>query len=132
LAAAAEAEPTAAVREAPEDDEAVEVGAVATDVAPAAKDTVRAEESSVDSEPQAVAAPPAKPKVAPAKLTVVVIPWGEVWVNGERRGTSPVRNLSLRPGRYRVAAGQGKPMVSKVVRLRSGQSQTLELDVTKR
>jgi serine/threonine protein kinase len=129
-ASAAESDPTTAVREAPEDDEPSEAGA--TDIAPTAKDPIRAEESSVASERQAVAAPPAKPKVAPAKLTVVVIPWGEVWVNGERRGTSPVRNLSLRPGRYRVAAGQGKPMVSKVVRLRSGQSQTLELDVTKR
>lgn len=84
------------------------------------------------------ARPPPKPKrrsdvaaLAPASLTVVVYPWGDIWINGKARGSAPLRNLSLKPGRYRISAGQGKPTVTQTVRLRSGEKKKLKLDVTK-
>jgi hypothetical protein len=71
------------------------------------------------------------PAVPPASLTVVVYPWGDVWINGKPRGAGPLRNLSLKPGRYRIAAGQGEPVVSQTIRLRSGEERKIKLDVTK-
>jgi serine/threonine protein kinase len=73
--------------------------------------------------------PPAA--AAPASLTVVVYPWGDVWINGKRRGAAPLKGLSLKPGRYEISAGQGKPTVTQTIRLRSGQQRKLRLDVTK-
>jgi len=84
------------------------------------------------------ARPPPKPKrrsnvaaLAPASLTVVVYPWGDVWINGKARGSAPLKNVSLKPGRYQISAGQGKPTVAQTVRLRSGEKKKLKLDVTK-
>ncbi len=68
---------------------------------------------------------------APASLTVVVYPWGDVWINGKPRGTAPLKNLSLKPGRYRIGAGQGEPTVTQTIRLRPGQKKKMKLDVTK-
>jgi serine/threonine protein kinase len=68
---------------------------------------------------------------APAKLTVIVYPWGSVWINGRPRGSAPLKNLSLKPGRYEVSAGQGEPTVTRTIRLRPGQQRKLKLDVTK-
>jgi serine/threonine protein kinase len=68
---------------------------------------------------------------APASLTVIVYPWGDVWINGKPRGASPLKNLSLKPGRYRIAAGQGEPTVTRTIRLQPGQEKKLKLDVTK-
>lgn len=67
----------------------------------------------------------------PASLTVVVYPWGDVWINGRRRGPAPLKNLALKPGRYRIDAGQGQPTVTRTIRLRPGQEKKLRLDVTK-
>jgi hypothetical protein len=76
--------------------------------------------------------PRAEPVVqAPASLTVVVYPWGDVWINGTPRGTAPLKNLALKPGRYRIGAGQGEPTVTQTIRLRPGQKKKLKLDVTK-
>lgn len=85
-------------------------------------------------------APPPKPtpnpmprvtRSSPASLTIVVYPWGDVWINGQRRGAAPLKNLSLKPGRYTIGAGQGDPTVSRTIRLRSGEKRKLKLDVTK-
>ena len=88
--------------------------------------------------PSTDASPPSKPKraerplaTAPASLTVVVYPWGDVWINGQRRGSAPLKSLSLKPGRYEIAAGQGEPTVTQTIRLRSGENKKLKLDVTK-
>ncbi len=80
--------------------------------------------------------PAPKPRVqpvaqAPASLTIVVYPWGNVWINGKARGASPLKNLSLKPGRYRIEAGQGEPSVTRTVRLRPGEEKKLKLDVRK-
>jgi serine/threonine-protein kinase len=76
-------------------------------------------------------APPAVPAVLPARLTVVVFPWGSVWINGRSKGSAPIKSLTLEPGRYKVAAGRGKPSKTKTVRLRAGQRKRLEFDLTK-
>jgi len=77
----------------------------------------------------------ASPTVAlpPATLTVVVHPWGDVWINGKSRGPAPLKNVSLKPGRYRISAGQGEQTVTQTIRLRSGEQKKvkLKLDVTK-
>ncbi|MBT8468020.1 MAG: hypothetical protein KJN97_04645, partial [Deltaproteobacteria bacterium] len=74
---------------------------------------------------------PEVPAVRPASLTVFVFPWGDVWIDGKRKGTAPVRNVSLKPGRYKISAGRGKPSKTKVIRLRDAQRKTVEFDLTK-
>lgn len=73
---------------------------------------------------------PVAPSVRPARLTVVVFPWGEVWINGRRRGAAPLRDVSLKPGRYKISAGQGKPTKTKVIRLGEAQRKTVQFDLT--
>jgi hypothetical protein len=62
---------------------------------------------------------------------VVVFPWGEVWINGEAKGSAPLKNQSLKPGRYKVTAGQGTAAKTRVVRLAPGEEKTLRFDLTK-
>jgi len=119
--AAAEA-PAPAERVGPEDPEEAEA---ATDKG-----------TSIERSREARASPKLKPSpppaaVPPASLSVVVYPWGDVWINGKSRGSAPLKNISLKPGRYRISAGQGQPTVSQTIRLRSGQQKKLKLDVTK-
>ncbi len=77
----------------------------------------------------------AAPAVAapPAVLTVIVYPWGDVWINGKSRGPAPLKNVSLKPGRYRISAGQGAQTVTQTIQLRSGEEKRvkLKLDVAK-
>jgi hypothetical protein len=63
-------------------------------------------------------------------LKVHVFPWGDVWINGRRRGAAPLERVVLKPGRYRVSAGQGKPSQTKRVVLKEGERKTLEFDLT--
>jgi hypothetical protein len=139
--AAATDEARAAAPTAPDDEPpAVEESATvvetdaAEDATPAKPEEVLAEDSPRDAAIPAASKPrrtaPAVP-VAPATLTVVVYPWGDVWINGKRRGAAPLKNISLKPGRYRIGAGQGNPTVTQTIRLRSGETRKLKLDVTK-
>ncbi|MGB5809225.1 MAG: hypothetical protein WBG86_01770, partial [Polyangiales bacterium] len=111
---------------------AVSAGAVETP--PAAKPTKPdASDESTGAARQDTAAStgePAEKAVAPARLSVEVFPWGEVWINGRRRGTAPLKNIVLKPGRYRVAAGRDSPTETRVVRLRPGQRDTVRFDLT--
>ena len=75
-----------------------------------------------------VAAPAPPPK--PAHLDVIVIPWGEIWINGKRQGAAPIMDKTLKPGRYRISAGQEGPSQSKTVRLRPGERKTVNFDLT--
>ena len=99
-----------------------------TGVEPFADEPVREEPPNAEPEvPGSAAQPeqeaenrPAEPKrktpptaLAPASLTVVVYPWGDVWINGKPRGSAPLKSLSLKPGRYEISAGQGKPAVTQ-------------------
>jgi hypothetical protein len=66
---------------------------------------------------------------APAHLTVLVSPWGSVWINGETRGGAPLKNATLKAGRYKVSAGQGSPTKTQSIRLRAGQRKTIRFDL---
>ena len=142
------AEPTAAEPTVPEPTVAEPAAARSTPVKATAEEPTPKEtvvEKPVVEEPVAeesanreVKSAPAKPKrkklpaaVTPASLTVVVYPWGDVWINGKPRGRAPLKSLSLKPGRYEISAGQGRPLVTQTIRLRSGQQKKLRLDVTK-
>ncbi len=81
-------------------------------------------------DPTDAATPPVFAPPAPARLTVLVSPWGSVWINGKARGSAPLKNASLEPGRYKVSAGQGSPSETRTVRLRAGQRKTIRFDLT--
>ncbi len=73
---------------------------------------------------------PAVQAPEPARLTVIVFPWGNVWINGKPRGAAPLRGKSLPPGRYKVGVGRQSPSKSRTVRLRAGERRTLQFDLT--
>jgi len=69
--------------------------------------------------------PPAVPK--DGTLTLAIAPWGEVVVNGERRGVSPpLKQLVLKPGTYKVEVrnGNAQPYVAEVT-VKPGQASPL-------
>jgi non-specific serine/threonine protein kinase len=89
------------------------------------------------SPPRATAAatrPPARPAPTPAPasetgtLRLSVAPWGEVWVNGEKRGISPpLRELRLPAGTYQIELrNPGLPSHSRAVQLQDGESIAVE------
>jgi hypothetical protein len=67
----------------------------------------------------------------PADLTVIVFPWGDVWINGKAKGSAPLKNQPLKPGRYKVSAGQGTATKTRTVRLAPEEEKTLYFDLTK-
>lgn len=67
---------------------------------------------------------------APARLTVLVSPWGNVWINGKPRGAAPLKNATLEPGRYQVSAGQGSPSQTRTIHLRPGHRKTIRFTLT--
>ncbi|MFJ3052430.1 hypothetical protein [Pseudomonas nitroreducens] len=75
---------------------------------------------------------PTPPRSAPAPvatgtLSVVVQPWGEVWIDGRKRGISPpLFKLQLPPGSYRIELrNPDLPAYSQDVQISAGQSVTL-------
>ena len=77
--------------------------------------------------------PEAKPDRSTARkadLTVAVFPWGKVWINGKARGTAPLKNQTLKPGVYKISAGQGSPAQTQTIRLRPGEHKTVVFDLT--
>jgi len=71
--------------------------APATDPAPAKTDPAQAEEDE-DTQSSTIASP------APwVRVRLDIHPWGEVWINGVRRGVSPpLKEIRLAPGQYNV------------------------------
>jgi serine/threonine protein kinase len=65
----------------------------------------------------------------PARLTVIVFPWGNVWVNGKQMGLAPLEDEQLKPGQYKIGAGQGSPTRTRTVRLRAGQRKTVSFEL---
>lgn len=93
-----------------------------------------AEQQAIESRAPPKKVRPAPPAVAPSrpgKLTVVVFPWGDVWVNDKRRGPAPLNIDPLKAGRYKISAGQSGPSHTQSVRIRPGQHKTLHFDLTK-
>ncbi|MBW2628276.1 MAG: hypothetical protein JRE45_11695 [Deltaproteobacteria bacterium] len=75
--------------------------------------------------------PPAAVSPRPARLTVIVFPWGNVWINGKPHGPAPLKSERLKPGRYKISVGQEGPFKTQTIRLRPGQRKTLDFDLTK-
>ncbi len=76
-------------------------------------------------------APPPVTRPASARLTVLVSPWGRVWINGKPQGVAPLKNKVLKPGRYRISAGQDGPSQSRNIVLREGARNTIRFDLAK-
>ncbi|MBW2507770.1 MAG: protein kinase [Deltaproteobacteria bacterium] len=68
--------------------------------------------------------------LVPAKLTVIAIPWGNVWIDGKPAGNSPLKDVAISPGRHEISVGRGSPTKSETVRLKPGQRKTIRLDLT--
>ncbi|MEM7437071.1 MAG: protein kinase [Myxococcota bacterium] len=82
---------------------------------------------------QAKSSPPkatVDPKT-PARLTVTVVPWGNIWINGKPWGPAPLDSERLPPGTYKVSVGQRAPDVTRRVRLRPGQKRTVRFDLSR-
>jgi len=65
--------------------------------------------------------------IAKGSLTVLVFPYGKVWVDGALRGESPV-SLELDVGTHEVTAGQRVPGASKSVVVRKGEHAQVVFD----
>ncbi|MFZ1862666.1 MAG: serine/threonine-protein kinase [Polyangiales bacterium] len=70
------------------------------------------------------------PRVHSAYLSVFVFPWGRVWIDGRPYGKAPLQEVSLKPGKYKVSAGQEAASETKTVRLQSGDRRTIQFDLT--
>jgi len=82
--------------------------------------------------PQAEAPPapaPASRRAPPADgvVTLAIAPWGEVLINGERRGVSPpLTKVQLPPGSYAIEVRNGDALPFKAtIEVKAGKSQTL-------
>ena len=75
--------------------------------------------------------PRERPKRAPqtGKVTVTVIPWGDVWIDGQLWGPAPLRGEPLKAGTYRISVGRGKPERTRQVRLKAGERRAVEFDL---
>ncbi len=75
--------------------------AVSPVTAPAAPEAPAADKTSRPPEP---AAPPPKP----GTVNLAIQPWGEIYVDGAKRGISPpIKSISLTPGKHRIEVRNG-------------------------
>jgi eukaryotic-like serine/threonine-protein kinase len=77
------------------------------------------------------ATPPEAPgeEGATAQLELSVTPWGNVWVDHRYLGRAPT-TVRVTPGSHQVQAGFDSPQMSRTVRVRSGQRQHVDFDLT--
>ena len=68
----------------------------------------------------------ARASEAPATLSVIVIPFGDVWVDGRHVGTAPL-DVEVPAGRHVVAAGEGSPTKRTTVQVTPGQRRRVVL-----
>jgi|GEM_PF-2608156 len=64
------------------------------------------------------------------RINVVVLPWGTVYIDGRKVGTTPVRGKKLSCGSHAVKISNGplKKMYKKRLRVRSGKTVRIRLD----
>ena len=72
---------------------------------------------------------PVKPK-GPGRVTITVLPWGNIWINGKPWGRAPLRSEPLPPGKYKISVGQNGPTKTKTIRLTSKQRKSVHFDLT--
>lgn len=119
MQAASAPRPVAAVAETPET-KAPPAGPAP--VAAPAPEPVRAAaaERKTESEPESV-------PVKPGTVRLAIVPWGEIYVDGSRKGVSPpMKSLSLAPGKHRIEIRNGDfAPYRETVEVRSGGEATV-------
>ena len=60
----------------------------------------------------------------PGKIKVVVIPFGDVWIDSRRRGNSPVE-ATLSPGEHYVSVGDGTPTQGRAIQVKAGEQRSV-------
>lgn len=97
--------------------------------APAASAPVAAAVASAPNETKHADAPvaPVAQAAKPGTLKLVIRPWGEVYVDGNKRGISPpINSLSLAPGKHRIEIRNSQFASQKqVVEVKSGVETTM-------
>lgn len=79
-------------------------GAAAAVAAPAPTPPVAAAAPAGNS----ASAEPAAPPVKPGTINLAIQPWGEIYVDGAKRGISPpIKSISLAPGKHRIEVRNG-------------------------
>ncbi len=94
-----------------------------TPVAVSTADVPTPEKAAEKNETSAASAPPAKP----GKVRLAVQPWGEIYVNGSKRGISPpLKTVDLAPGKHRIEIRNGEFAPHKeTVEVKSGAETTV-------
>ncbi|HYD95042.1 MAG TPA: adenylate/guanylate cyclase domain-containing protein [Noviherbaspirillum sp.] len=74
------------------------------------------------------AAKPAEPPAKPGTVRLAVQPWGEVYVDGAKRGVSPpMKSLSLAPGKHRIEIRNGEfAPYKETLDIKSGTETTVQ------
>jgi serine/threonine protein kinase len=60
------------------------------------------------------------------ELRIVVLPFGDVWVDGKARGAAPV-TAKLSPGSHEIAWGDGRPRERRTVHVQTGSHENVIL-----
>jgi serine/threonine-protein kinase len=70
---------------------------------------------------------PAAPAPVDGQVTLAITPWGEIWIDGDRRGVSPpLTTLTLAPGTHAIEVRNGDaPPLQASVEIKAGQTVTL-------
>jgi hypothetical protein len=68
------------------------------------------------------------------KLNIRVKPWGEVWVDGQRKGVTPFGAITVFEGSHKIKATNSDLGVTRTVRARVGSGQTTQfrIDLSKK
>jgi class 3 adenylate cyclase len=75
----------------------------------AARETVKASSDKPDNKSAKNADSPAAPEIKPGTIKLAVQPWGEIYINGSKRGISPpLKSITLPPGKHRVEIRNGQ------------------------
>lgn len=59
-------------------------------------------------------------------LRVVAVPYGQVWIDGEKRGQSPLTLSDLSAGEHEIAVGRTKPTLRRTVELPPAPGPTVQ------
>ena len=70
------------------------------------------------------------PPTGPARLTITVLPWGSIWIDGKFWGPAPLRAEKLTAGKHKISVGQDGPTETRMVRLKPGRHKTVHFDLS--
>ena len=94
----------------------------------AAPKAVQASAPAVAPESADKAAKPADPASKPGTVKLAIQPWGEIYVDGGKRGVSPpMKSLSLAPGKHRIEIRNGDfAPYKETIEVKSGGESTVQ------